>query len=45
MGILEDTKPKVIGFWNIYAIITTEETTIVHGVLIIEGLKLKRVKM
>jgi hypothetical protein len=31
MGILKDTKPKVIGFWNIYAIITMEETTIVHG--------------
>jgi hypothetical protein len=31
MGILKDVKPKVIGFWNIYAIITMEETTIVHG--------------
>jgi hypothetical protein len=31
MGIPKDTKPKVIGFWNVYAIITTEETTIVHS--------------
>jgi hypothetical protein len=35
MGILKDTKPKVIGFWNVYVIITMEETTIVHGPSII----------
>jgi hypothetical protein len=35
MGIPKDAKPKVIGFWNVYAIITTEETTIVHGPSII----------
>jgi hypothetical protein len=35
MGTLKDVKPKVIGFWNIYAIVTTEETTIVHGPSII----------
>jgi len=31
MGIPKDAKPKVIGFWNIYAIITMEETTIIHS--------------
>jgi hypothetical protein len=36
MGILKYVKPKVIGFWNVYAIITIEETTIVHGPSIIQ---------
>jgi hypothetical protein len=31
MDILKDAKPMVIGFWNIYAIVTIEETTIIHG--------------
>jgi hypothetical protein len=31
MGIPKDAKSKVIGFWNVYAIITMEETTIIHG--------------
>jgi len=36
MGILKDTKPKVIGFRNVYAIITMEEITIVHGPSIVQ---------
>jgi len=35
MGILKDVKPKVIGFWNVYVIVTTEKTTIVYSLSII----------
>jgi hypothetical protein len=36
MGILKDAKPKAIGFWNIYVIVTTEETTIIHSPSIVQ---------
>jgi hypothetical protein len=36
MGILKDAKPKVIGFWNVYVIVTMEETTIIHGPSIVQ---------
>jgi hypothetical protein len=39
MGILKDAKPKFIGFWNVYAIITMEETTIVHSPSIIRRIR------
>jgi hypothetical protein len=35
MGIPKDMKPKVIGFWNVYVIVTMEETTIIHSPSII----------
>jgi hypothetical protein len=39
MGIPKDTTPKVIGFWNVYVIVTTEETTIVYGLSIVQRIR------